>query len=170
MSRFTDNDNLDAIDEDRDVIYAYEALPQSEDGPQIANIAVYHRYRTFAIQCLTKIRKEEKYSYSYSNLPPSTQLFGTPFFVSVPSPVTYGELYSHVLQAITRWLKPGAISTSIGEAHQSETAEKDILKKFVIFVRFFECCNIIMEHLKRKTQSKMTHPIKYVKSSMLFSL
>lgn len=36
----------------------------------------------------------------------STQLFGTPFFVSVPNNTTYQELYSLIKASVSRWLRP----------------------------------------------------------------
>jgi ubiquitin carboxyl-terminal hydrolase 4/11/15 len=105
FKKFSDSESVDAIDEDRDVIYAYEVAPQAPsssegdddaagDVPRMAYCAVYNG------------RKEERSSMGIMSYSSSTQLFGTPFFVSVPCNVTYRELYIHLLHAVSRWMKP----------------------------------------------------------------
>lgn len=124
FKKFNDNEAVDAIDEDRDVIYAYEVAPQVDyDGgddaagavPRMAYCAVYNG------------RKEERgiMSYSSSSYSSSTQLFGTPFFVSVPCNVTYRELYAHLLQAVSRWMKPGALASLLLAAQQQQQQQQD---------------------------------------------
>jgi len=102
FKKFADQDSIDSFDEERDVLYAYEIKPQpqspsseiDEDNTKIVHCAVYNR-------------KDEARSVHYQA---STQLFGTPFFVSIHSNATYGELYEAIFAVVSRWLKKDALS------------------------------------------------------------
>ena len=43
-NRFGDNESIDVFDEERDVMFAHEVLPQPTDAPPLAYCAVYNRY------------------------------------------------------------------------------------------------------------------------------
>lgn len=103
FKKYHNNESIDGIDEDRDVIYAYELGPATT-GATTEQEAVDN---SKLVHCAVYLRKEERRS-SYSLYHPTTSfaLFGTPFFVSVPSTITYRELYSTINTAVSRWLHP----------------------------------------------------------------
>jgi ubiquitin carboxyl-terminal hydrolase 4/11/15 len=95
FKKFGDNDSIDVFDEERDVMYAHEVLPQPADAPPYIYCAVYNR-------------KDEIRNTHYVSMQYNTQLFGTPFFVSVPPDTTYTGLYELIKASVSRWFRPPA--------------------------------------------------------------
>lgn len=98
FKKFGDHETIDVFDEERDVMYAHEVLPQPADAPPYVYCAIYNR-------------KDEVRNTHFSSMQYSTQLFGTPFFVSIPSGATYDELYEIIKASVSRWLKKGVKET-----------------------------------------------------------